>query len=183
MSKLKKVYPELYRASYVEINSKKFLLAPVGIDEGESVSQKLQIAILGSKFLEAEGVKPSIAILSSGRPHDKGRNKRVDESMDAGEELTARIRQRSIDVKHYYALIEDAISDGANLIIAPDGIIGNTIFRTLVLVAGAKSYGAVTLGMEEIYVDTSRSQTLKGYKRALKFANYLGRSRKRLDTE
>ena len=70
-------------------------------------------------------------------------------------------------------MIEDAISDGANLIIAPDGIIGNTIFRTLVLVAGAKSYGAITLGIKEIYIDTSRSQDDNGYKRALIFANHL----------
>ena len=173
MSELKKIYPKLYRASYIEFNGKKFLLAPVGIDEGETVSQKLNIAILASEFLESEGIKPSIAILSSGRPNDKGRNKRVDESMDAGEELTALIRQRSIDVKHYYALIEDAINDGVNLIIAPDGIVGNTIFRTLVLVAGAKSYGAITLGMKEIYIDTSRSQDKNGYKRALILANRL----------
>ena len=173
MSELKKIHPELYRASYIEFKGKKFLLAPVGIDEGETVSQKLQIAILGSKFLEAEGVKPSIAVLSSGRPHDKGRNRRVDESMDAAEELTSLIKERFIDVKHYYALIEDAFSSGANFIIAPDGIVGNTIFRTLVLVAGAKSYGAVTLGMKEIYIDTSRSQDCNGYKRALILANRL----------
>ncbi len=173
MSELKKIYPEVYRASYIEFRGKKFLLAPVGIDEGETVSQKLQIAILGSKFLEAEGIKPTIAVLSSGRPYDKGRNRKVDDSMDAGEELTSLIRERFINVKHYYALIEDAISDGANLIIAPDGIIGNTIFRTLVLVAGAKSYGAITLGIKEIYIDTSRSQDDNGYKRALILANRL----------
>lgn len=173
MSRLKKIYPELYRASYIEFNDKKLLLAPVGIDEGESLSQKLKLAILGSKFLESEGIKPFIAVLSSGRPNDRGRNKKVDESLDDGENLTAMITKQSIDVKHYYALIEDAISDGANFIIAPDGIIGNTIFRTLVLVAGAKSYGAITLGMKEIYIDTSRSQDYNGYKRALILANRL----------
>jgi len=173
MSKLKKIYPELYRASYIEFNGKKFLLAPVGIDEGESLSQKLKLAILGSKFLESEGFKPYIAVLSSGRPHDRGRNKKVDESMDAGENLTAMIAQQSIDVKHYYALIEDAVRDGANFIIAPDGLIGNTIFRTLVLIAGAKSYGAVTLGIKEIYIDTSRANDSEGYERALILANRL----------
>lgn len=174
LSKLKQIYPELYRASYIEFEGKKFLLAPVGIDEGETISQKLQIAILGSKFLEAEGTKPSIAVLSSGRPSDKGRNEKVDESMESGEKLTELIKERSIDVKHYYALIEDAVNSGVNFIIAPDGIIGNTIFRTLVLVAGAKSYGAVTLGMEKkIYIDTSRSQDYEGYKRALILADRL----------
>jgi putative methanogen marker protein 4 len=175
MSKLKQIYPELYRASYIEFNAKKFLLAPVGIDEGETVAQKLQIAVLASKFLEAEGVEPHVAVLSSGRPNDRGRNKRVDESMDAGEELTALIKEKSIDVNHYYALLEDAVNSDANIIIATDGIVGNTIFRTLVLVAGAKSYGAVTLGMKEIYIDTSRSQDNKGYKRALALADRLAK--------
>jgi len=175
MSKLKMIYPELYRASYIEFNDNKFLLAPVGIDEGENLSQKLQLAVLGSQFLESEGVEPYIAVLSSGRPHDKGRNRKVDESMDAGENLTSMIKQRSIDVKHYYALLEDAFRDKANFIIAPDGIVGNTIFRTLVLVAGAKSYGAVTLGMKEIYIDTSRAQDIEGYKRALILANRLSK--------
>lgn len=175
MSKLKQRYPELYRASYIEFKGKKFLLAPVGIDEGETVAQKLQIAVLASKFLEAEGVKPHIAVLSSGRPNDRGRNRRVDESLDAGEELTALIKERSLDVKHYYALLEDAVGSEANIIIAPDGIVGNTIFRTLVLVAGAKSYGAVALGMKEIYIDTSRSQDENGYKRALTLADRLSK--------
>ncbi|UTB31720.1 MAG: methanogenesis marker protein Mmp4/MtxX [Methanobacterium sp. ERen5] len=173
MSKLKQIYPELYRASYIEFNTKKFLLAPVGIDEGETVAQKLQIAVLASKFLEMEGVKPHVAVLSSGRPNDRGRNKRVDESLDAGDELTALIKEKSIDVKNYYALLEDAVKSDANIIIAADGIVGNTIFRTLVLVAGAKSYGAVALGMKEIYIDTSRSQDNKGYKRALTLADRL----------
>lgn len=175
MSKLKQIYPELYRASYIEFNAKKFLLAPVGIDEGETVAQKLKIAVLASKFLESEGVKPHVAVLSSGRPNDRGRNKRVDESLDAGEELTALIKEKSIDVKHYYALLEDAVKSDANIIIATDGIVGNTIFRTLVLVAGAKSYGAVTLGMKEIYIDTSRSQDNNGYKRALTLADRLAK--------
>lgn len=175
MSKFKQIYPELYRASYIEFNGKKFLLAPVGIDEGETVAQKLQIAVLASKFLESEGFKPHIAVLSSGRPNDRGRCKKVDESMDAGEELTALIKERSLDVKHYYALLEDAVESEANIIIAPDGIVGNTIFRTLVLVAGAKSYGAVTLGMKEIYIDTSRAQDNNGYKRALTLADQLSK--------
>jgi len=85
------------------------------------------------------------------------------------------IREKSLDVKHYYALIEDAMKSEANIIIAPDGIVGNTIFRTLVLVAGAKSYGAVTLGVKEIYIDTSRAQDHNGYKRALTLANQLSK--------
>lgn len=82
--------------------------------------------------------------------------------------LTSKIKERSINVKHYYALIEEAVEDGVNLIIASDGIMGNMIFRSVVLAAGTKSYGAVTLGMKEIYIDTSRSQNIDGFKKAFR---------------
>jgi predicted methyltransferase MtxX (methanogen marker protein 4) len=50
------------------------------------------------------------------------------------------------------------------------------IFRSVVLAAGAKSYGAITLGMKEIYIDTSRSQNIDGFKKALEFANQLSKN-------
>ena len=71
------------------------------------------------------------------------------------------------NIKHYYILIEEAIKDHANVIIAPDGISGNIIFRSLVLVAGIKSYGALTLKQEKLFIDTSRSQTTEGYVNAI----------------
>ena len=174
MAKIRVKYPKkISRASFIDLNSHKFLLAPVGIDEGDNVYQKLQLAEDGSRFLKSICMEPKIGVLSGGRNQDRGRSKKIDESLEEGEILTSMITEKSIQVKHYYILIEDAIADGANFIIAPDGLIGNTIFRTLVLIAGAKSYGAVTLGIKEIYIDTSRANDSEGYKRALILANRL----------
>jgi putative methanogen marker protein 4 len=175
---LRSKYPKISRASYINLKGNKFLFAPVGIDEGDFLNQKLQLAEQGSEFLKSLGIKPHIAVLSAGRPTDKGRSSKIDDSIDEGELLTSKINERSIYAKHYYILIEEAIADGSNFIIAPDGICGNLIFRTLVFLGGAKSYGAITLGMKEIYIDTSRSQNIEGYKRALKFANFLASSKK-----
>ena len=74
------------------------------------------------------------------------------------------------EVKNHYILIEKAIKDKCNVIIAPDGIIGNIIFRTLVLVNSWPSCGAVTFGINSIYIDTSRDQNTNGYLRSLKLA-------------
>ena len=175
MDKLRKTYPELYRVSCIELNDKKFLLGPVGLVEGSNLLDKLRLAWLGSEFLKSHGIKPSLAIITTGRPHDTARNKKINEMIEEGETLTSKINERSIEAKHYYALLDDAILDGANLIIPFDGIFGNMIFRSMVLAAGAKSYGAVTLGMKEIYIDTSRSQNVEGFKRALKFTNHLSK--------
>ena len=175
MDKLRKTHPELYRVSCIELNDRKFLLGPVGLVEGSNLSDKLRLALFGSEFLKSHGITPSLAVITTGRPNDTARNKKINEMIEEGKKLTIKINEHSIEAKHYYALIEEAISDGANLIIPYDGIFGNMIFRSMVLAAGAKSYGAVTLGMKEIFIDTSRSQSVEGFKRALKFANHLSK--------
>ena len=172
LGRVREKYPEMSRASLLKIKGHKFLLAPVGIDEGDTREQKLQIVGHGAEFLKKMGLKPKVGILSGGRPQDRGRSLKIDVSLDEAEELT-RIIMDKYPVKHYFILIEDALADGANLILAPDGICGNLIFRSLVLVGSGKSFGAVTLGIDEIFIDTSRSQNKEGYTRALKLAAYL----------
>jgi putative methanogen marker protein 4 len=182
MTKLRVKYPnKISRASFIDLNGKKFLLAPVGIDEGDDLDQKLRMVEYGCKFLQSIGIKPKVAVLSGGRSQDKGRSIKIDNSIEDGEILTSMLAEKNIEVKHYFILIEDAIADANNFIIAPDGISGNLIFRTLVLLGIGKSYGAITLGIDEIYIDTSRSQNLEGYQRALKFAHYLADSSKRIN--
>ncbi|MDP3066517.1 MAG: methanogenesis marker protein Mmp4/MtxX [Methanobacteriaceae archaeon] len=172
MNRLRSKYPNLCRASVLEVKGRKFLLAPVGIDEGDNLQQKEQIINQGASFMLDMGIKPRIGILSGGRPQDRGRSTRIDDSLDEAEELT-RITMDKYPVKHYFILIEDALADGANLIMAPDGICGNLIFRSLVFLGSGKSYGAITLGIKEIFIDTSRSQNKEGYIRALKLAAHL----------
>ncbi|AXV38421.1 MAG: methyltransferase [Methanobacterium sp. BRmetb2] len=163
---------KIYRASFLEINNHKFLLAPVGIDEGDSLSDKVTIITYAAEFLKQIGATPEIAVLSGGRAQDIGRSKKIDNSINQGKKVTS-ITKDKYPVKHYYILIEDAINDGCNLILAPDGISGNLIFRTLVFLGSGISYGAVTLGIDKIFIDTSRSQSINGFVRSLKFANYL----------
>lgn len=174
MARLRELYPEVYRASLLDIQGHLFLLAPVGIDEGDTLKQKRKIIEYGDKFLRQMGLNPKIAILSGGRPQDIGRSSRIDKTIQEAEELT-RITRDKYAVKHYFILIEDAIADGANMILAPDGICGNLIFRSLVLLGSIQSQGAVTLGIDEIFIDTSRSQNEEGYLRALKLAEKLAK--------
>ncbi|KAF5089082.1 methanogenesis marker protein Mmp4/MtxX [Methanobacterium aggregans] len=180
LTRLRDKYPKLSRASFLEIKGHKFLLTPVGIDEGDCVDEKVHLIEAGAKFLEDINIKPKIAVLSGGRAQDKDRSQKIHDSIQEGEIVTAITRDK-YPVKHYFILIEDAVAENANLILAPDGISGNLIFRSLVLVGGVKSHGAVTLGIDEIFVDTSRSQKKEGYMSALEFAAYLAEM-KRLKT-
>ncbi len=179
MAILKEKYGhKIYRASFLESSGFKFLFAPVGIDEGDNLDDKKAILELGAEFLQKIGIKPKIGILSGGRAQDLGRSEKIDSSIGEGTKLTDIIKDKYL-VKHYFILIEDAIKDKANFILAPDGISGNLIFRTLIFLGSGKSHGAVTLGIDEIFLDTSRSQSVEGYRRALEFSYYLARLKSR----
>ena len=168
-----------------------FLLAPVGIDEGKNIGEKVELAIQAANFMQYLGKMPKIAVLAEGRKDDLGRSDRIDESLISSEELTEVLidtfknldnfdndsedMSKNYSIKNYYILLEQAIEDGYNIILANDGIFGNIMFRTLVLLDKWPSYGAVTLGIDEIYIDTSRDQTVEGYKRSLKLAYRLAK--------
>lgn len=172
--KLLKSEYKINRASYINLNGHEFLLAPVGIDEGQNNEEKLLIVDQACEFLKQFGKDPKIGVISGGRSQDVGRSPKIDKSIQEAEKLTSIIKHK-YSVKHYYILIENAIKDKCNLILAPDGISGNLIFRSLVLVGSGKSYGAVTLGIDQILIDTSRAQSVEGYIRALNFAHYLAK--------
>lgn len=174
MKELKGEYPNITRATYVNGDKYEFLLTPVGIDEGESVEDKFQIVENCINFLKRLGKTPKIAILAEGREDDFGRGDEVSNSITESRKLTKLIEEKtSEEVKNYYILVEKAINDNCNIIIAPNGRVGNIIFRTLVLLNSWPSYGAVTFGMDKIYIDTSRDQSIEGYVRSLTLANSL----------
>ena len=173
----------IYRASFIKskANDKEyeFLLGPVGIDEGDTLDEKLNLTIYGANFMKNLGKTPKIAILAGGRKDDLGRSESIDKSIEESENLVKKIKKALIDnysdfsVKNYYILVEKAVKEGNNIIIAPDGIIGNIIFRSLVLLSSWESYGAISFGSDKIFIDTSRDQTKEGYIRALRFAKSL----------
>ena len=168
-----------------------FLLAPVGIDEGKNIEEKVELAVQAANFLQYLGKMPKIAVLAEGRKDDLGRSERIDESLISSEKLTDLLVDtfkeldnfdnesddisKNYSIKNYYILLEQAIEDGFNIILANDGIFGNIMFRTLVLLDKWPSYGAITLGIDEIYIDTSRDQTVEGYVRSLKLVYRLAK--------
>ncbi|MCI7428629.1 MAG: methanogenesis marker protein Mmp4/MtxX [Methanobrevibacter sp.] len=171
MKELKAVYPNITRATYVNGDEYEFLLTPVGIDEGETVEDRLDIVKNCIDFLKRLGKTPKIAVLAEGRKDDFGRGPEVSQSITDSEKLTELIKENTDEeVENYYILVEKAIKDGCNVIVAPNGRVGNIIFRTLVLLNSWPSYGAITFGMDKIYIDTSRDQSIEGYVRSLTLA-------------
>ncbi len=137
---------------------KAIFMAPVGIDEGWTVEQKHDIAKRSVELMKGMGADTRIAVMSGGRSEDKGRNPVVDRSIDDAEELVGILKNEGYDAYNAEILIESAVEE-ADLIIAPDGIAGNLIFRTLHFIADAIALGAPVLNIDKVFIDTSRVKT------------------------
>ncbi len=138
------------------LDGAEFFLTPVGVDEGSSVRERAYLAIKTAMLLDAVNIAPKVGVLSGGRTEDKGRTRTVDRTLDRAEQVTQRLLASGIDATNFGILIEEAVQS-SNVLIAPDGISGNLIFRTLTFLGGGKGYGAPLLGLSHTFVDTSRS--------------------------
>jgi putative methanogen marker protein 4 len=139
-------------------NGHTFFFAPVGVDEGRTVAQKVEMVVSGAALMRRIGVEPKVGILSGGRKGDEGRDPLVDRSLQEADEVVARLSSLGINAKHFQILIEEAAKE-CNMIIAPDGISGNLIFRTLHFLGDGKALGAVVLNIDRVFVDTSRAKS------------------------
>jgi len=137
-------------------DSRQFFLLPVGIDEGTPLSERARLVVKTAKLLSALSVAPKVGVLSGGRSEDKGRTEAVDLMLASAEALTKKLCSVGIDATNYNILIEDA-TKSSNILVAPDGVTGNLIFRTLIFLGGGKGHGAPFFGIPHTFVDTSRS--------------------------
>ena len=137
---------------------KAFLLTPVGIDEGTDMESRLRLVLSSLSYFSAAGWRFEVAVLSKGRPEDRGRSREIAMSLDEGDKLVKRLKKDGLRAENMGILLEDAVSK-ADLIVAPDGVSGNLVFRAVHFVGGGKAYGAPVVNMKRVFVDTSRSKT------------------------
>ena len=150
---------EINRLALLETHSGyQFFFGPVGIDECNNLSSKKVFMKKALKELHDLDIKPRISVLSGGRLGDIGRNVDIDKNITEAKELIDWFKKEKpgLEIEHAEILIEKAIENESNLILAPDGISGNLIYRTLVHLGGGKAYGAIYLDINYCIIDTSR---------------------------
>lgn len=150
---------EIDRLALLETyNGFQFFYGPVGIDECNTIDSKIGFINKAIKVLKSLNILPKISILSGGRMSDVGRDPTVDKSISIAEEVIQYLKKENSEliISHDEILIENAIVTKSNLIIAPDGISGNLIYRTLVHLGGGNAYGAIYMDLNQVIIDTSR---------------------------
>ncbi|MBY9014746.1 MAG: methanogenesis marker protein Mmp4/MtxX [Candidatus Lokiarchaeota archaeon] len=152
-----------------------FFFGPVGIDECVDLDSKILFVNKAIKEIKTLNLEPKVSILSGGRIGDIGRNPMVDKSIEEAQKVVAHFRDKysSLMIEHSEILIENAIAEKTNIIIAPNGISGNLIYRTLVHLGGGKAYGAIYMDIDHAIVDTSRVGDISEIRGALILAQSL----------
>ena len=134
-------------------------MAPVGIDEGWTVEDRVSMAERSEALMKKLGCDHvRIAVMSGGRDEDLGRIDVVDESISDTLEIVKRLNKAGHDSYDAQILLEDAVEE-ADLIIAPNGITGNLIFRTMHFLGNAPAFGAPLINTDKVFIDTSRVKT------------------------
>lgn len=147
------------------------LLAPVGIDEGRDLEERWSILRGAAGLLQDLGEAPRVAVMAMGRAEDVDRGRAISVSVRECEALTDAAEASGLEAECVGILLERAL-ERANVVLAPDGVTGNLIFRALHYAAGVETWGAPALGLEPlVYVDTSRGR--KDYTGAIKLARAL----------
>jgi len=147
-----------------------FMLAPVGVDEGLTASSIVEAGRQAAGILTRIGIAPKVGVLSSGRKEDRERHPLIGTSIDESESICENIGKSGIPCENCQILIENAVKS-CNVILAPNGVMGNLIFRSLCLLGGGIGFGAPVLNIPAVYVDTSRVSF--AYERALATASML----------
>jgi putative methanogen marker protein 4 len=144
-------------AVLADAGGKPFVLAPVGIDEGNDLPSRLALARAMLSYFSALGWDLAVGVLSKGRDEDHGRGEDIGRSLDEGRTIVEALRKDGRNAEHHSILVEDAVRR-CELVIAPDGVAGNLMFRTLHFVGGGSAYGAPVVNIPRVFVDTSRAK-------------------------
>ncbi|UCE45453.1 MAG: methanogen marker protein 4 [Methanobacteriota archaeon] len=136
---------------------KPFMLTPVGVDEGRTMAERLDLVRATVAYLEPTGWRPTIGVLSCGRWDDVGRGEHIRRSVEEGGDMVSRLSDEGLRARHHYILIEEAVEE-SDLVVAPDGIAGNLMFRALHFVGSGRALGAPVVNLPSVFVDTSRAK-------------------------
>ena len=141
-----------------DYSARPFLLAPVGIDEGTTYDSRLSLVQHTLRYFSSIGWRLDVGILSKGRIEDKNRGNDIKESIVEGAKMAEQLTSEGHNARHFAILVEDAVKK-SELVVAPDGVTGNLMFRTLHFVGGRKAYGAPVVNIPKVFIDTSRAKT------------------------
>lgn len=151
-----------------DAHGRQFFISQASNPSGWTREQKRRDCETVVNFMRRElDIVPVIGFIAGVRHATYQRRKRVrtgvrrqlNRTYEDAEFLASYFRQRGIKAKNYSIEIQAALDDGCNVIVPPNGMVGNQIFRTLVFLGNGKLLMAPRLNFPHPYEDNSRNET------------------------
>lgn len=150
-----------------DVHGRQFFINTGHNTDGWTIEEKIRACEGIAKFLKEElEVEPKIAIMTGRRSETYERKKDSNDEIDKilnktyedAEEVVKKLTEKGINAKNYSIEIETALKEGCNIIVPPNGMVANQIFRTLVFLGGGKILTASAANLPHILEGGSRSE-------------------------
>jgi predicted methyltransferase MtxX (methanogen marker protein 4) len=146
-------------------NGYQFFMIPASNPEGWEKEERLSIALSTAKFVKEWGIEPKVAYFTGVRHETYKRKKEIKEGIvgllnktyEDAEWLVAETTKAGYEAKNWSIDLDLAIQDGANIIVPANGMIGNQIFRTILL-SGGRVLAGPRISCSKAYEDNSRNE-------------------------
>lgn len=120
------------------------------------------------EFMKKElNLKPKIGVIAGTR-HDTYKRKKatkkgivgiLNQTYKDAEGVVRHFKKKGIWAKNYAIELQTAVQDECNIIIPPNGMVGNQTFRALCLIGGGQLLTASRANLPHPYEDNSRNET------------------------
>lgn len=147
--------------------SRQFFISEASNPSGWTKEEKIKSCEAIIDFMKKElGVKPKIGMITGVR-HDTYKRRKntrsgvigiLNKTYEDAEEIIKYFRKKRIEAKNYAIELDAAVEDNCNIIVPPNGMVGNQIFRALCLIGGGKILICPRINLPHCYEDNSRCE-------------------------
>jgi len=134
---------------------------------GWNRKEKMKGVIGVVEFMQKElGITPKIGFITGIRHETYQRKKKqtgwpmdyLKETYEDAEYGVRYFKKQSIEAKNYAIELNTAVEEGCNIIVPPNGMVGNQIFRAVVFLGKGKLISASRANLPHPYEDNSRNE-------------------------
>jgi predicted methyltransferase MtxX (methanogen marker protein 4) len=145
---------------------KQFFIGPLSNRDGWTLKSRLDEAIGTADFVREWGIEPKIAVYAGIRDKTHERQKHETEGIVSllnrtyveADEIVRQLSDAGYSAKNWTIDFDRAIGAGYNIHIPVSGLVGNQLYRML-LVCGGRPLATPLLGLSRHWEDNSRNET------------------------
>lgn len=151
-----------------DAHRRQFFLSEGSNPKGWERKEKVESALYIANFLKDElGIKPKVGFITGIRHHTFKRKKSekseptrylVQTYKDA-EYGVRYLKKKEIEAFNYAIELGTAVKDGCNIIVPPNGMVGNQIARALIFLGNGRLLTGSHVGIPHSFEDNSRNET------------------------